>query len=106
MLSGIIYLTGPTVPCNVIINTHLKDSQNAKGIACTLPVSIGKALSLDIGKWFNNVWCLENKGDGKIVVQTQATRAMDFLKTSRPSKVKAEEEVTLAELFNNVLGGQ
>jgi len=104
MLEPLVYLTGPLVPCNVIINTHIQEIENSSGILKGYPKTVGKALSRDIGKLFNNVWGTDKKRDGTIVLKTQGDNYLP-LKTSTPSRVKSEEALDLGTIFNHILKG-
>ena len=98
----ISYLTSTEVPFNVIINTHVKFQENDQGVMKAYPNVIGSALAPIIGRYFNNIWRIDVKGD-KRMIRTTSDSYM-ALKSSKPTVLKPEEEFDLAKLFDKILG--
>lgn len=96
------YLTSPKVGCNVIVFTHLKWQENDQGMLKAYPNTLGKAFSPVVGRYFNNLWRLDVKPNGTRVIRTAADNYMS-LKSSRPDKVKPEEEFDLSKMFDKLL---
>lgn len=99
----IAYLTqSPKVKCNVIINTHLRLIESDQGVIQKMyPNAMGKAMSRSISSYFNNVWRVETKLGGKLIIKTKSDHLM-ALKSSAPNLLAAEEEADLVKLFDKV----
>ncbi len=90
------------VPCNVVVNTHLRVQETETGaVVGMFPAALGKAYSRTIGQYFNNVWRLDVKHNGDRVLKTKSDNLM-ALKCSAPKLMKIEEEPDLAKMFEKV----
>jgi hypothetical protein len=98
------------VPCNVIINCHIKyigdESKNEPILG--YPEAAGKALSPKVGRYFNSTVSMTTEGFGSmakrvIITQSQPRLA---LKVSAPSWVKSKYPIEsgLADLFKDLRG--
>lgn len=103
MLEPILYLAGPEVPCHVIVNTHIQEAPDSKGISKEYPKTVGRALSREITRYFPNIWRIERDRDGNRYISTVSTRTME-LRVSRPDKVQPKEPLDYVALFNKLLG--
>lgn len=91
------------VNCNVIVNCHMKLFGPDGGLQKWYPETLGKALSPNIGRYFNTVLQTKTSGTGaqerrKIV--TSSSSGLE-LKTTCPMRVKPEYDLAtgLAEYF-------
>ncbi len=107
-------LFSPLIKCNVLIGAHITYVDESKGSFSqpTLesisdpigyPQAIGRALSPVIGKWFNNVFIIEQSGSGlssKNEILTQPSKNV-AAKTSLPGLLKSRYpiETGMAEIF-------
>ena len=100
----ILFLTGPQVKCNVIVNTHIQTIENDQGLIKGYPQMIGSAVSKAIGRYFNNLWRLDSKRMGRESVPIIRTKSDSFmaLKCSAPKVVEAEHPLDYAELFQKI----
>ncbi len=87
--------------CHVVINTHLKISEDA-GLSKTYPTTVGTALNSRIGRYTNNLWRIDCKPDGTRVIRTTSDHRMT-LGSSAPLVLKAEEDFDLAKVFRKIL---
>lgn len=95
------------VTCNVIIMAHIKFIE-INGVTQGYPNSVGKALSPNIGSYFNSVLQVRSSGSGtaqKRLIHTQTSGLVE-LKNSSPFTVKPmyEQATGLAEYFKDVRG--
>jgi hypothetical protein len=126
----LLLLTSSFVKCNVILNCHIKyiggeqeapggDSQRKPArvpnsimvgsMQRGYPNALGKALSPDMGRYFNNALLARSIGQGTSVrrkILTNTSGVID-LKNSAPLRVAAEYplETGLADYFAAVRGG-
>lgn len=101
------FLTGPSVPCNVIVNTHYRLVENeVTGQMKAYPEVVGRALALNVGRLFNNIWRLAVKRVVKEEARVLLTQADSFmtLKCSAPTVIETEEPLDLADIFNRMKG--
>lgn len=119
-LLGLLF--DPSVKCNVIVNCHIAwfterpTTTNAKGEANMtansqfaserkgFPDTVGQALWLKIGRYFNNVVQAKTISVGRRAINTQNDLNLEMLKTSAPLKVKRQYpiETGLLELFHDL----
>lgn len=91
------------VNCNVIVNCHLKMFGPEGGSQRWFPETLGKALSPNIGRYFNTMLLAKTVGVGtkeRRVISTQSAPSLE-LKTTCPLRVKPEYDLAtgLAEYF-------
>jgi uncharacterized protein YqkB len=107
-------LFSPLVKCNVLINAHITYVDESKGFSSVptlesisdptgYPQAIGRALSPVIGKWFNNVFILEQAGSDfnpTYEIRTMPSKNV-AAKTSLPGLLKSRYpiETGMAEIF-------
>jgi hypothetical protein len=110
MLEGFCQrLADEHVNTNVVVITHLKETEDDVGVKRRLPNTVGKAFSSVIGRYFNSVALAMTKNRGKgnevHVIVTKSTGGVE-LKSSAPLRVKAEYGITmgLAEYFRDEQG--
>ena len=102
------FLTGPSVPCNVIVNTHYRLVENEiTGQMKAYPEVVGRKLALTVGRLFNNIWRLVTKRVDKEEVRVLLTQSDSYmtLKCSAPTVIEAEEPLDLADIFNRMKEG-
>lgn len=97
------YILGSSVKCNVVINTHPVLITDQAEITRMYPNACGRALSTSIGKYFNNVWRIDVKPDGKRVIRTVSDHRSS-LKSSAPTVLAKEEDFDLAKVFAKMQG--
>jgi len=119
-LLGLLY--DPNVKCNVIVNCHIawhteqppmtnrdgepamtannQFSLNRKGF----PDTVGQALWLKVGRYFNNVVQTKTISTSKRVISTQNDLNLEIIKTSSPLKVKRQYDIEtgMLELFRDL----
>jgi len=95
-------LYGDDVRCNVIITAHVIYIGDELQIQHGYPVSIGKALSPKIGRFFNSVLMVKSQGKSRKIFTNSVGQVE--LKNSAPLSVKAEYDIRygLAEYFKDV----
>lgn len=109
LLLGLIQtLYDEGVKCNVIINCHVVFIGEEGGPQRGYPATLGKALSPQIGSYFNSIVMSKTTGTGaneKHRILTRSNGGIE-LKTSAPGRVKGEYgiETGLAEYFRDVRG--
>lgn len=108
MVIGVLsFLMSKLVKCNVLVTTHIQPDEDERGILKYLPMSgCGAGLSARLGKWFNNVWCLETKLRGSTVerkIRTASSGKMD-LKNTRSDVMLDLEDADLAKIFDKIKG--
>jgi hypothetical protein len=102
------YLCGSKVGASVVVLTHVtqtgdKDSEGKFiGKPKDIPVALGDKMSKRMPSYFSDIWRLEVDRTGQRRFRTAAT-AHEGLRTSNPSKIKAEEPFDLAAMFNRLL---
>ena len=93
------------VKCNVVVNAHI-EYMNANGVTKGQVVSLGKALSPKVGRFFNSQLLLTKTGLGATEKRQLVTNSTPFmeLKSSAPFGVKAAYDIEhgLAEYFADV----
>jgi hypothetical protein len=92
------------VKCNVIITAHILYVGDELQIQHGYPVSIGKALSPKIGRFFNSMLMIKSVGKSRKIFTNPQGQVE--LKNAAPLRVKAEYDIThgLAEYFRDVQG--
>jgi hypothetical protein len=97
---AIANLTSESYRTNVIVITHVSYVDNEDGTRKGYPNVIGKALSPQIGAYFNSIALCTVKAGGKRVVQTAPTAMID-LKNPKPFAMSPEYPVGtgLADFF-------
>lgn len=109
MVEGLLQmLYDEAVKCNVIISAHVGYSGDDNSPLKGQIISLGKALSPKIPRYFNNMLMMKTSGSGANVKRkliTMSTREVE-LKSSAPMRVKAEYDIErgLAEYFRDVKG--
>jgi hypothetical protein len=70
------------------------------------PEVVGRALALNVGRLFNNIWRLAVKRVVKEEARVLLTQADSFmtLKCSAPTVIETEEPLDLADIFNRMKG--
>ncbi len=66
-------LYAPSVKCNVIVMSHIVQIENANGVNEGFPMTLGKALSPKVGRYFNTMFLMKTVGLGaakKRVIRT------------------------------------
>lgn len=113
-LLELLYST--TVKCNVIINTHVTWVEQRKGYAQSpdqvardggtpnpdgLPAAIGRALSPQMGKYFNDVFTIRVSGSGESVRRDITTVPMEGVVCKHSTFMKSSYDIStgLAEIF-------
>jgi len=91
------------VNCNVIVNCHLKLFGPDGGMQKWHPETLGKALSPNIGRYFNTILHTKTIGSGskeRKVISTVSEQGLE-LKTTCPLRVKPQYDLAtgLAEYF-------
>lgn len=96
------------VKCNVIVCCHITIHGEDGGAQRGLPLSLGKALSPKIGRYFNSCLMAKSSGQGANVKQKILTRTNGIveLKNTAPLKVLPEYplETGLVDYFKAVRG--
>jgi hypothetical protein len=109
-------LYSTTVRCNVIINTHVTWVDQRQGRAMSpdqvardgatpnpdgLPAAIGRALSPQMGKYFNDVFTIRVSGSGENVRRQITTVPMEGVVCKHSVWMKREYDIStgLAEIF-------
>ena len=107
-------LFSPLIKCNILINAHITYVDESKGSferpnlesisdPIGYPQAIGRALSPVIGKWFNNVFIIEQTGSGVSEKHEICTVPLKNIaaKNSLPGLLKSRYpiETGLAEIF-------
>ena len=91
------------VNCNIIVNCHMKLFGPDGGVQKWFPETLGKALSPNIGRYFNTVLQAKTVGAGSAtrrVITTVSSQGIE-LKTPCPLRVQKEYDIStgLAEYF-------
>lgn len=113
----------PFIKCNVIINTHVVYVDDSKGIASApsrnpnkitltdpkgYPMSIGRALSPIIGKYFNNVLTVASSGTGQSTKRLIWTVPKDGIRVKNAAHASIRPsypvETGLAQIFAALRG--
>ncbi len=90
-----------TLPCNIVCTSHMQyQEEEGIGLRC-YPKAVSRGLNTEVPKYFNNIWLIEAKSDGKRLLKTSASTRM-ALRSSAPSVVKPEEELDLGSLFKKI----
>ncbi|MCG3776517.1 MAG: hypothetical protein JW395_3376 [Nitrospira sp.] len=97
------YVLGDAVKCNVVVNTHPVLITDESDITRMYPNSCGRGLSTRVGTFFNNVFRIDVKPDGKRVIRTQADHRTT-LKSAAPTVLAKEEAFDLAAVFDKIQG--
>jgi hypothetical protein len=96
------------VKCNVIINCHVTYIGEENGPQRGYPMTLGKALSPKIGRYFNTVLMARSSGTGANAKRKILTNSVPMveLKNTAPLRVKPEYDLAtgLAEYFRDVRG--
>lgn len=98
------YLTSDDLKCNVIVNTHITQYEDAGGITRGYPTALGSKLPTYISRYFNMVLRMESKVVGretKRTIRTVSDNRMD-LKNVAPKSLEAVIESDLAKVFEVV----
>jgi hypothetical protein len=108
VLKLLMLLYSSEVKCNVIMICHISFIETKDGPTRGFAQSIGKALSPQIGQFFNHALLAKAAGQGenvKRVILTNTSGMVD-LKSAAPLRVKSEYELSsgLAEYFRDVRG--
>ena len=104
MLDGVLQmLYDDGVNCNVVVMCHMKLYGAENGIQRWYPESLGKALSPNIGRYFNTVLQAKTVRTGakeRRVISTQSSAGLE-LKTTCPLRVQPEYDLAtgLADYF-------
>lgn len=95
-------LYGDDVKCNVIITAHILYVGDELQIQHGYPLSIGKALSPKIGRFFNSMLLIKSSGKMR-KIHTVPTSQIE-LKNAAPLRVKPEYDIAfgLADFFKDV----
>ena len=98
------FLSSDDIKCNVVLNMHLKYSEEqGTGMTRGYPdTGVGKALGPSLGKDFTDVWRIDDKNNKKFY-RTQGDHRMS-LKNSAPKIIAIEEEFDLGKALNKLLG--
>lgn len=104
---GLLY--SDAIQCNIVMLTHIQYREDDKGnVTRALPMSLGRALSPKVGRFFNTVVRVATKGSGAHARKEIVTVGDNFLelKTPAPGRVKASYPIQtgLAELFRDIRG--
>lgn len=94
-------ITGEAVKAHVVMTAHIRPVADERNIKKEYPYFGGQRLIVRAPAYFNSVFKLEVKPDGKRILRTQSTNLMD-LKNVAPSKIKAEDVPDLGEIFRRV----
>lgn len=102
----LLYLAGPKIKCNLIVNTHyysIEDPNTGRGRV--FPNMLGKRTTSTMGNNFNNTWRIDIEKSAKGVRRVLRTQADLFmsLKNSAPNDIDAVEPLDLAAIFNKIL---
>lgn len=104
----LMMLYSSEVKCNVIMVCHISFIETKDGPTRGFAQSLGKALSPQIGQFFNHALLAKASGQGESVKRVIVTNisGMVDLKTAAPLRVKPEYELGtgLAEYFRDVRG--
>jgi AAA domain len=108
VLRLLMLLYSSEVKCNVIMICHISFIETKDGPTRGFAQSIGKALSPQIGQFFNHALLAKASGQGenvKRIILTNTSGMVD-LKSAAPLRVKPEYslETGLAEYFRDVRG--
>jgi hypothetical protein len=110
-------ISGSRVPCNVIIITHITWVDESRGIASRpkdgdlvmanpdgLPSAIGRALSPQMGKYFNDVYIVRSSGSGSNVTRTISTVPQDGVLAKNSVYLERDYPVSygLASIFSSL----
>lgn len=95
------------VNCNVIVISHITYIESQDGTALNgYPMTLGKALSPKVGRYFNSILMARSSGQGTSVKRKlhTTTQAMVELKNTNPTKVPDSYplETGLAQYFSDV----
>lgn len=88
--------------CHIVLTSHFRALDDATGATRLYPSAVTKNQSLIINRFFNDVWRIDVKTDGKRVFRTQSDFRMT-LRCSNFTAVKAEEDFDLGLLIKKVL---
>lgn len=103
------YLMSSSISCNVIVLSHMSTiDEDGSGLSKYYPASCGKSISMLVGRYFNNVWRLDNKvraGEVSRTLRVVSDNRMT-LKNSAPHLLKKDEEPDLARLFKIIQQGE
>lgn len=109
MVEGLLeMLYDDGLTCNVILCAHISYTGDENILQKGLPLSLGKALSPKIGRYFNNTIMAKTTGAGtaeKHKIITVSTQQVE-LKSSAPLRVKKEYDIEmgLAEYVKDLRG--
>lgn len=107
MIDGVMeMLVDDSIPCNVIVISHIRFIEEDSGPSRGYPNTIGKALPRTIGSHFNSILMTQKSGTGSSVKRKIYTHPIGMveLKNSNPYKVQKEYplESGLADYFRDV----
>jgi hypothetical protein len=97
-------LSSEAFKCNVIVTSHIRYFENQQGVEKGHPTAIGKALSAEIGRFFNSIALCQTKAGGRRTIQTVSTAEID-LKCPNPFDMAKELplETGLATYFKTLI---
>lgn len=92
------YVMSDHIKCNVIMTTLPMPVEDESGVSKLYPQVVTAKFSTKVARYFNNMFRLDRKRDGKYVFQTSSTPRMT-LKSSAPNALVNEVPADLRAVF-------
>lgn len=94
----------PAFATNVIFMTHVAEQELGDGSVKAFPTTIGKALSRNLAKDFNDIFVVERNMGGKIQVRTVPTGKVDAKTSALDIGDKLDISDAYAKIFRAIRG--